>query len=118
MVKSKEEIVALRKVKAERVKGALNNSLIELRKIGIKSAEAYADSKTGDGYLIFKLGDLVKLFERRTRRAVEKVAKNMVVKCYIELEVKRDENGNVVLDKNGKPIIDLDNSVFVIYLKK
>ncbi len=117
-MKSKEEIVALKRVKVEKARGALNNSLIELRKIGITSAEAYADEKTGDGYLIFKLGDLVKLFERRTRKAVKKVAKNMIVKCHIELEVKRNENGEVITTEDGKPIIDLDNSVVVIYLKK
>jgi len=118
MAKSKQEIMALRRVKADKVKGALKNSLIELHKIGLTSAEAYADDKTGDGYLIFKLGDLIKLFERRTRKAVQKVAKNMVVKCHIELEVKKDENGNIVTTGDGRPVIDLENSVFVLYLKK
>ena len=111
--KSKEEIQALKKVKADRVQGALKNSLLALRKLGITSADAFVDGKTGDGYLVFKLGDLVKLFERKARSAAKKANKNMTVKCHVEYDIKKvEEEGEV------RCVVDTDNSVVIIYIGK
>ena len=85
MVKTKEEVIAIREKKSRQIESALRNSVIALKKMGITSVKVTSDESGSTGYIIFDVGDLVKLIQSKCKQAVKKVAgKSLEVVAYIE----------------------------------
>lgn len=88
MSKSKEEIVAIREKRKSAIESAVRNAVISLRKMGITSADVEVDDSGGVAYIMFKVDDVVKLIQRKTKASVKKVAGSSVeVVCYVEDDV-------------------------------
>jgi len=85
MVKAKEELVAIREKRSKQIESALKNSVIALKKMGITSVKVASDESGSAGYIIFDIGDVVKLIQSRCKQAVKKVAgKSLEVVAYVE----------------------------------
>ncbi len=85
MVKTKEEVVAIREKKSKQVESALKNSVIALKKMGITSVRVTSDEDGSTGYIVFDVNDLVKIIQGKCKQAVKKVAgRNLEVVAYVE----------------------------------
>jgi len=88
MVKTKEEVVAIREKRSRQIESALKNSVIALKKMGITSVKVTADEDGSTGYIVFDVNDVVRLIQSKCRQAVKKVAgKTLEVVAYTEGDV-------------------------------
>ena len=88
MAKSKEEVAVIKEKRSRQIESALKNSIIALQKMGINSVKVTTDEKGNVGYIVFDVGDIVKLIQSKCRQAVKKVAgKTLEVVAYVEDDV-------------------------------
>ncbi|RLF08940.1 MAG: hypothetical protein DRJ98_08930 [Thermoprotei archaeon] len=88
MVKQKQEVKAIRQKKLGKVETAVRNTVIELRKMGLHSADVKIDESGTTAYILFKVDDVVNLIQKKARNAVKKAAGDTVeVVCYTESDV-------------------------------
>jgi len=85
MTESKQKVQAIREKRLGKVETAVRNTVVELRKMGLESADVEVDEGGTTAYILFKISDIVNLIQRKARKAVKKAAGDTVeVVCYTE----------------------------------
>ena len=87
MSKDKQEKQAILAKKKGKLATALNNSLIQLRKMGIQAEVIVRDEDPDTGYLIIPIEDLRKVIERKCKKAIEKGARGVEIVTYREEDI-------------------------------
>jgi len=84
MPASKSQKEAILNSKKSKIMTAVNNSIVQLRKMGIEADVVVNDNDPDTAFIVIPIEDIRKLIERKCRKAVEKGTKGVEITTYRE----------------------------------
>jgi len=87
MTKDKREQMAILQKRKSKIAVAVKNSLINLRKMGIDAEVITKEDDPDVAFIVIPIDDIIKVIERKCKKAVEQGAKGVEVVAYRESDL-------------------------------
>lgn len=87
MSKDKHEKQAVMDSKRKKIMTAVNNSIVQLRKMGIEAEVVIKDDDPDTAFIVIPIEDIRKLIEKKCKKAVEKGTKGVEIVAYREEDI-------------------------------
>jgi len=87
MTKDKREQMAILQKRRDKIAVAVKNSLMNLKKMGIDAEVITKEDDPDVAFIVIPLDDIIKVIERKCRKAVEQGAKGVEIVAYRESDL-------------------------------